>query len=180
MRVAFLLLWSRKELWHFKVKESIHFVEQKYCLYQKRKGIENGKSHTVLERRNLCLSLKKNCKLKVKLRWVGVRERKKGIFVPFILSKGNFLRFVFYLSVQCIEYTFRIYILLHFKKYYFIHFCCLFLKKTKAFSVSLSHFNLIWSFSANRWNYTPFFLRFEVFLSFFVLSCIIVSFWSNL
>ena len=102
--------------------------------------------------------------------------KKKAFFVPFILSKGNFLRFVFYLSVQCIEYTFRIYILLHLKKYYFIHFCCLFPKKTKAFSVSLSHFNLTWSFSANRWNYTPFFLRFEVFLSFFVLSCIIVSF----
>ena len=171
MRVAFLLLWSRKELWHFKVKESIHFVEQKYCLYQKRKGIENGKSHTVLERRNLCLSLKKNCKLKVKLRWVGVRERKKGIFVPFILSKGNFLRFVFYLSVQCIEYTFRIYILLHFKKYYFIHFCCLFLKKTKAFSVSLSHFNLIWSFFCQSVELYPFFSQIW---SFSIVFCFIM------
>ena len=92
MRVAFLLLWSRKDLWHFKVKESIHFVEQKYYLYQKRKGIENGKSHTVLERRNLCLSLKKNCKLKVKLRWVGVRERKKGIFCTVYFVQRQFFK----------------------------------------------------------------------------------------
>ena len=33
---------------------------------------------------------------------------------------------------------------------------CLFLKLTKAFSVSLSHFNLTWSFFANRWNSTTF------------------------
>ena len=178
MRVAFLLLWSRKELWHFKVKESIHFVEQKYYLYQKRKGIENGKSHTVLERRNLCLSLKKNCKLKVKVRWVGVRERKKGIFCTVYFVQRQFFKIcvlsqctVYWIHFQNIHtFTFQKVLLHRF----------LLLKKTKAFNVSLSHFNLIWSFSANRWNYTPFFLRFEVFLSFFVLSCIIVSFWSNL
>ena len=44
------------------------------------------------------------------------RERKKGAFiVPFILSEGNFFE-VFYLNVLCIEYTFRIYMLLHIKK----------------------------------------------------------------
>ena len=31
--VAFLLLWLWKELWSFKVKESMHFVEQKYKLW---------------------------------------------------------------------------------------------------------------------------------------------------
>ena len=30
--VAFLLFWFWKELWRFKVKESTHFVEQKYKL----------------------------------------------------------------------------------------------------------------------------------------------------
>ena len=63
-------------------------------------------------------------------------------FSMFILSKGNFLTFVFYLNVYCIEYASRIYILLHIKKYYCIHFCCLFVKLTKAFSVSLTHLNL--------------------------------------
>ena len=57
------------------------------------------------------------------MRRVGARERKKSVFfVPIILSEGNFLTFVFYLNVQCIEYTFRIYIPLLIKKHYFIHF----------------------------------------------------------
>ena len=43
------------------------------------------------------------------------QKKKEGIYVPFILSEGIFLTFVFNLNVQCIEYTFRIYILLHIK-----------------------------------------------------------------
>ena len=31
-----------------------------------------------------------------------------------------------------------LYLLLHVKKPYFIHFCCLFLKSSKAFSISLT------------------------------------------
>ena len=47
--------------------------------------------HTFLERRSLCFSSYKNCKLKVKLLWVRARERKKkAIFVSLILSKGIF------------------------------------------------------------------------------------------
>ena len=57
------------------------------------------------------------------------RKKKRGIFVPFILSEVKyFLRFVFYLNVCFIEYIFRIYTFLHIKKHYFIYFCCLFLK----------------------------------------------------
>ena len=53
-------------------------------------------SHTLLERRTLHCSSYKNCKLKVKLWWVGAHERKKNtFFVAFILSKGNF----FYICV---------------------------------------------------------------------------------
>ena len=49
-------------------------------------------SHTILERQTLCFSSYKNRKLKVKLSWVGARERKEkeGIFVPLILSEDNF------------------------------------------------------------------------------------------
>ena len=43
-----------------------------------------------------------------------------------------------FLTFVCLEYTFRIYMLLHIKKHYFIYFCCLFLKLLKAFSASLS------------------------------------------
>ena len=54
---------------------------------------------------------------------VGACKRKKGaFFVPFILSNEIFLTFVFYLNIQCIDCFFRIYILLHIKKRYFIHF----------------------------------------------------------
>ena len=74
---------------------------------------------TVLERRTLCFS---SYKLKVKLSWLGARERKRAFSVPFILPKS--------------AYTFRIYILLHIKKHYFIHFCYLFLKSSKVSSVS--------------------------------------------
>ena len=65
-------------------------------------------------------------------------------FVPLILSKGIFfLTFVFYLNLYCIEYTFRIYILLHIRKHYFIDFCCLLLKSSKAFSVSLKEWKFV-------------------------------------
>ena len=37
--------WRSQSL-TFKVKEPMHFVEQKYKLQWKQKGIENGKSHT--------------------------------------------------------------------------------------------------------------------------------------
>ena len=51
---------------------------------------------TVLERWTLCFGSDKNRKLKVKLWWVGARKRKmRAIFVPFILSEGIFLTFVF-------------------------------------------------------------------------------------
>ena len=54
-------------------------------------------------RRNFCFSLYKNNKLKVKLWWVGVRERKKrAFFAPFISSEKNFL-IIFPLS-HCIVF----------------------------------------------------------------------------
>ena len=46
------------------------------------------------------------------------------------------LRFI---SMYSIEWTFEIYILLLIKKNYFIYFCSLFLKSSKAFSVSLNN-----------------------------------------
>ena len=51
----------------------------------------------------MCFNSYKNHKLKVKLGWVGARERKKRtFFVPFILSEGNFLKIC--ISSQWIVY----------------------------------------------------------------------------
>ena len=95
--------------------------------------------HTGLERQTLCFSSYKNHKLKVKLWWVGARERKKrAFFVPFILSEGNFFNIcvlsqckVYWIHFQNIHtFTYQI-TLLH-------TIFCLFLKSLKAFIVSLS------------------------------------------
>ena len=99
--MTFLLLLFWKELWCFKVKESILFIEKKYKFWYKRNRIENP---TLRFREiNLLFSLYENCKLKVKLQWVRARERKKSaVFVTFILSEGNF--FNIYALSQCIAY----------------------------------------------------------------------------
>ena len=117
----------------------MHFVEQKYKTLIKTKWNRKQKiSHTVLQRRPLCFSSYKNCKLKVKLWWVGAYERKKRIFfVPLILSEENFLK-IFVLS-QCIVYW------IHFQNIHTFTYqktllhtlFCLFLKLSKAFGVSL-------------------------------------------
>ena len=49
-------------------------------------------------------------------------------------KRPHFSFLTFHISLG---YHFQIYILLHIKKHYIIHFCCLFLKSSKAFSVSL-------------------------------------------
>ena len=87
---------------------------------------------------NLELQLIQELQIKSKavMSWSS-RKKKRAFFVPFILSKGNLIKIVFYLNVQCIECTFRIYILLPIKKHSFIHFCRLFLKSSKACSASL-------------------------------------------
>ena len=72
-----------------------------------------------LQRRTLCFSFK-NCESKVKVWWMSWSSRKKkkrAFFVPLI-----FITFVFYHNVLCIEQTFWIYVLLHIKNHYFIHF----------------------------------------------------------
>ena len=98
--------------------------------------------HTLLKRRTLCFSSYNNRELKVKLWWVGALERKKRTFsVPLILSERNFINMclsqcmVYWINFQNIH-TFT------YQKHYFIHFCRLFLKSSKAFSVSLAKYNL--------------------------------------
>ena len=76
--------------------------------------------------------------MKVKLWWVGARERKeRAFFVPFILFEENFFNICVLFQRIVYWIHFRLYILLHIKKHYIIHFCCLLLKLSKAFSVYL-------------------------------------------
>ena len=87
------------------------------------------------------------CEWKVKLWWVGARERKKRtFFVPFILSKRiffisseflvskNFIFFIFYLFFLCLVYWTHTFT---YQKSFFHTLFCLLLKPLKAFSVSL-------------------------------------------
>ena len=77
----------------------------------------------------------KNHELKLKLWWVGARKRKEFIFCNIFLSRGKIFKIC--VLTQCIVYWINLYILLHIKKHYFNHLCCLFSKSLKAFSVSL-------------------------------------------
>ena len=95
---------------------------------------------TVLEKRIFCFSSHTNRKLKVNMWWFGARERKKtASFIPFMLSKGNY--FKIYVLSQCIVYWIHFHIIhtfTHQKNITSYTFVALFLKSSKAFSVSLS------------------------------------------
>ena len=98
-------------------------------------------THSFRETNLVPFSSYKNRKLKVKQPWAGAwKEKKRKFFVPIILSEEIFFKIcvLFQCIVHCIHFqNISIYILLHTKKYYFINFCCFFLKSSKAFSVSL-------------------------------------------
>ena len=58
--------------------------------WNRKRTTSKNPTHS-LERQTLCFSSYKNCKLNIKLWWVGARERKKKeFFVPFIFCEGNF------------------------------------------------------------------------------------------
>ena len=62
------------------------------------------------------------------------QTKKEGIFCTVYFVRRKFFCI---LDVYWIKYTFRIHILVHIKKHYFIRFFCLLSKSSKAFSVSL-------------------------------------------
>ena len=76
---AFLLFLFWKELWRFKIKEFVLFVEQKYKVLIKTRRNRKWKiPHTDLEGWTICFSPYKNCELNVKPWWVVARRKKKG------------------------------------------------------------------------------------------------------
>ena len=79
--------------------------------------------------------------------WIEAPEKKtRAFFLPFILFEGNILN-ICVLS-QCIVYwiQFQNIHTFTYQKHYFIHFCCLFLKLSKAFSVSLNKSRASWAY----------------------------------
>ena len=87
---------------------------------------------------NLVLQLRYESQIKSKtaMSWSSRKKKKRAFFVPFVLSEGNFFKIcVLYQYIHSVLNTLSIYILLHIKKHYFLHFCCLFLKSLKAYSV---------------------------------------------
>ena len=79
----------------------MHLVKQKYKLEQKRNGIENGKSQTVLTKLLPQPIEETQIKSKTVMKWSS-QKKKRAFFVPFISSKDNFLKTCF--STQCIMY----------------------------------------------------------------------------
>ena len=64
-------------------------------------------------------------------------KEKRGYFLNRLFwTKEFFLTYLFYLSVLCIKQTFKIYIPLHIKKHYFIHFFACLFKSSRAVGVS--------------------------------------------
>ena len=95
--LAFLLFLFSKELWRFEVRVHV-FVEKK--IYKVNKNETESKmenpTHTFRARWTMCSNSYKNCNLKVKLWWVGARERKNSVKRKFIFSKICFWIFAFY------------------------------------------------------------------------------------
>ena len=67
----------------------------------------------------LVLHLIKELQIKKKtvMSWSSRKKKEAIFYTVYFVRREFFLRFVFYLNVKCIEYTFRIYILLHIKKH---------------------------------------------------------------
>ena len=95
---SFILILKRKYV--VLKSKSPWILLNKNINFKKNETESKMENPTHSSRRTLCFSSCKNRKLKVKLWWVAPRERKKrAFFALFILSKGNFLTFVFYYNV---------------------------------------------------------------------------------
>ena len=91
---AFLIFQFWEELWSFKVKETMLFLEQKSKLQNQKSKMP----HTLFERRSLCFSSCKSCKFKIKLDEWELAKEKKRIFFLFYRKK-NFVLFISYHNV---------------------------------------------------------------------------------
>ena len=137
---------------YFNSKRNYNVLKLKSPYFLLNKNINSNKNntklkmeipHTLSERRTMCFSSYKNRELKVKLWRAGARERKKSaFFVKFILSVWHFFNIC--VLPQCIVYwiNFQNIYTCTYQKTLLRTLFCLFLKSSKAFSVSLSSKNV--------------------------------------
>ena len=109
-------VWKQSYVWlfnYFYFERSYDFFKSKSPYFLLNENINFGKNKTEskmenlthsFRETNLCFSLHKNHELKVKLWWVGARERKEMHFCNVYFVQRNFFlfAFVFYLYVICI------------------------------------------------------------------------------
>ena len=138
-----LKVWEQNCVWLF-----YFYFERNYVVLKSKSPcllLNKNINFTLLERLTLWFSSCRNRELKVKLWWVRARERKKkAFFVTFNLSEGNFFNIgvlsqiiVYWINFQNTStFTYQ-------KTLLHIHFCCLFLKSSKAFRIS-------WSMTASQ------------------------------
>ena len=117
--VGFSVIPIERNLWGFKVKESLIYIGQKYKLKQKRDGMENRKFNHIFKETNLVLQLIWESRIKSKT-VMSSWKKKDYIFVTFILSEGDFFKHLCFISMYSVLN--KVSELLHTKKHYFIHF----------------------------------------------------------
>ena len=134
--VAFLSFSFWKELWRFKVKDPMHFVEQNIN-FNKNATESKMKNPTYsFKRRTLYFNSYKNRKLKVKLWWVGARKRKKRAFLYRLFCPKKFFLHLCFISMCSVLNTLSEYTYFP----YFFHFYIL--TSSKTFSVFYFYFML--------------------------------------
>ena len=118
----------------FKSKSRCILLKKNITLIKTKRNQKRKIPHTTLERRTLSFSSYKNRETKVKLWWVGPRERKKRLLYRLLCSKEIFLTLCFILMYSVLntlsEYTY-FYIS---KKLYFVHFSLLVLTSSSVSS----------------------------------------------
>ena len=129
--------WEQNCVWpvnYFNCERNYDVLKSKSPCILLNKNINFNKNGMKSKMENRTHSLETNLKLQliwesqIKSKTVMSEIKKRLFFVPFILSKGIFFN-ICLLSQWCI--------FLHIRKHYVIHFCCLFLKSSKAFSCIL-------------------------------------------
>ena len=129
---------------YFNLKKYYDVLKSRCILFNKNINFNKNETELKIENTtngfrdtNLVLQLiyESQIKSKTAMSWSS-RKKKRAFFVPFVLSEGNIFKIcVLYQYIHSVLNTLSIYVLLHIKKHYFLHFCCMFLKSLKVYSV---------------------------------------------
>ena len=125
---------------NFKRNYGVLKAKSPYILLNKNKNFHKNETELKIKNsvkwRTLCSY--KNCKLKVKLWWVGIRDgKRRALFVPFILYEGNLFNNC--ALSQCIVYWIHFHYILLFRMYS-LHSLQ---SRTKTFE-TFQDFNVLW------------------------------------